>query len=84
VLVCTLFNFMNRMVEGLGIRADEGYAVTPGRRLREGGYAGAGRAARLLTFVDSDVLGPGPLGMLALNDALRTVNVPNALFATCP
>ncbi|MFJ7219506.1 carboxymuconolactone decarboxylase family protein [Amycolatopsis sp. NPDC098790] len=40
VLVCALFNFMNRMVEGLGIRADETYAVTSGTRLAEGGYAG--------------------------------------------
>ncbi|MDQ7806739.1 carboxymuconolactone decarboxylase family protein [Amycolatopsis sp. A133] len=40
VLVCALFNFMNRMVEGLGIRADEAYATTSGERLKEGGYAG--------------------------------------------
>ncbi|WIY02252.1 peroxidase-related enzyme [Amycolatopsis mongoliensis] len=40
VLVCALFNFMNRMVEGLGIRADEAYATTSGLRLKEGGYAG--------------------------------------------
>jgi uncharacterized peroxidase-related enzyme len=40
VLVCALFNFMNRMVEGLGIRADKAYAQTSGVRLREGGYAG--------------------------------------------
>lgn len=40
VLVCALFNFMNRMVEGLGIRADEKYATTSGLRLKEGGYAG--------------------------------------------
>jgi hypothetical protein len=31
---------MNRMVEGLGIRADEAYATTSGERLKEGGYAG--------------------------------------------
>ena len=40
VMVCALFNFMNRMVEGLGIRADEAYATTSGLRLKEGGYAG--------------------------------------------
>lgn len=40
VLVCALFNFMNRMVEGLGIRADAAYAKTSGVRLQEGGYAG--------------------------------------------
>jgi uncharacterized peroxidase-related enzyme len=40
VLVCALFNFMNRMVEGLGIRADEKYASTSGERLHEVGYAG--------------------------------------------
>jgi uncharacterized peroxidase-related enzyme len=40
VLVCALFNFMNRMVEGLGIRADQAYATTSGERLREAGYAG--------------------------------------------
>jgi uncharacterized peroxidase-related enzyme len=40
VLVCALFNFMNRMVEGLGIRADESYATTSGERLSETGYAG--------------------------------------------
>ena|SRR5947209_6365914 len=40
VLVCALFNFMNRMVEGLGIRADQAYSTTSGERLAEGGYAG--------------------------------------------
>ena len=40
VLVCALFNFMNRMVEGLGIRADTAYADVSGKRLKEGGYAG--------------------------------------------
>nr|WP_245191898.1 carboxymuconolactone decarboxylase family protein [Amycolatopsis azurea] len=43
VLVCALFNFMNRMVEGLGIRADAAYARTSGVRLKEGGYAGLAR-----------------------------------------
>ncbi|WP_328450707.1 MULTISPECIES: carboxymuconolactone decarboxylase family protein [unclassified Amycolatopsis] len=40
VLVCALFNFMNRMVEGLGIKADAAYATESGERLAEGGYAG--------------------------------------------
>ncbi|GAB3159541.1 carboxymuconolactone decarboxylase family protein [Amycolatopsis stemonae] len=40
VLVCALFNFMNRMVEGLGIEADAAYTATSGERLAEGGYAG--------------------------------------------
>ena len=40
VLVCALFNFMNRMVEGLGIRADEAYTTTSGERLKDAGYAG--------------------------------------------
>jgi uncharacterized peroxidase-related enzyme len=40
VVVCALFNFMNRMVEGLGIVADESYFAASGRRLRKGGYAG--------------------------------------------
>jgi uncharacterized peroxidase-related enzyme len=40
VLVCALFNFMNRMVEGIGIRADEAYATESGERLKDAGYAG--------------------------------------------
>ncbi|WP_370943920.1 carboxymuconolactone decarboxylase family protein [Amycolatopsis sp. cg5] len=40
VLVCALFNFMNRMVEGLGIEAGPGYSVTSGQRLHDVGYAG--------------------------------------------
>jgi hypothetical protein len=31
---------MNRMVEGIGIRADEAYATTSGERLKNAGYAG--------------------------------------------
>ena len=42
VLVCGLFNLMNRMVEGLGLREDKGYAVQSGLRLHTGGYAGLG------------------------------------------
>ena len=40
VLVCALFNFMNRMVDGLGVHATEEYAERSGRRLHEGGYLG--------------------------------------------
>lgn len=40
VLVCALFNFMNRLVDGLGITADESYYSLSGNRLHEIGYAG--------------------------------------------
>ena len=40
VMVCALFNFMNRMVDGLGVRADEAYYEKSGHRLKELGYAG--------------------------------------------
>jgi len=40
VLVCALFNFMNRIVEGLGISADEAYFEMSGKRLHTRGYAG--------------------------------------------
>ncbi|TCO54394.1 carboxymuconolactone decarboxylase family protein [Actinocrispum wychmicini] len=40
VLVCALFNFMNRMVDGLGVRADAGYFAESGQRLRQIGYSG--------------------------------------------
>lgn len=40
VAVCGLFNLMNRLVEGLGLEADPGYAVVAGKRLHETGYAG--------------------------------------------
>jgi uncharacterized peroxidase-related enzyme len=39
VLVCALFNFMNRMVDGLGISADNGYFATSATRLQQRGYA---------------------------------------------
>jgi uncharacterized peroxidase-related enzyme len=42
VLVCALFNFMNRMVEGLGINADPDYVKGSGDRLYKLGYAGLG------------------------------------------
>lgn len=40
VLACALFNFMNRMVEGIGIRADAAYTAESGNRLKDVGYAG--------------------------------------------
>jgi uncharacterized peroxidase-related enzyme len=40
VMVCALFNFMNRMVEGHGIKAGPDYFATSGRRLGQVGYAG--------------------------------------------
>jgi uncharacterized peroxidase-related enzyme len=43
VMVCALFNFMNRMVEGHGITAGPEYFATSGRRLKEVGYAGLNR-----------------------------------------
>jgi hypothetical protein len=39
VSVCALFNFMNRLVEGLGIRADPGYFNLAAERLAIQGYA---------------------------------------------
>lgn len=40
VLVCALFNFMNRMVDGLGVQADSSYFPVSANRLHERGYAG--------------------------------------------
>ena len=40
VSVCALFNFMNRLVDGLGITANTDYYTVSARRLAEGGYAG--------------------------------------------
>ncbi|MDA3650112.1 peroxidase-related enzyme [Saccharopolyspora indica] len=39
VSVCALFNFMNRLVEGLGIRATDDNSARSGQRLAEHGYA---------------------------------------------
>jgi len=38
VCVCALFNFMNRMVDGLGVDAGEDYFAMAGDRLRNGSY----------------------------------------------
>lgn len=40
VLVCALFNFMNRLVDGLGVRSDENYFRVSGQRLVDVGYSG--------------------------------------------
>ncbi|HYQ70247.1 carboxymuconolactone decarboxylase family protein [Actinophytocola sp.] len=40
VMVCALFNFMNRMVEGHGIKAGPDYFAESGERLSKVGYAG--------------------------------------------
>jgi uncharacterized peroxidase-related enzyme len=40
VSVCALFNLMNRLVEGLGIRAGADYFEAASKRLHDGGYAG--------------------------------------------
>ncbi|WP_027943934.1 carboxymuconolactone decarboxylase family protein [Amycolatopsis taiwanensis] len=40
VSVCALFNFMNRLVEGLGITASSDYFAASAGRLAEGGYTG--------------------------------------------
>jgi uncharacterized peroxidase-related enzyme len=42
VLVCALFNFMNRLVDGLGITADSTFYAMSGNRLHRIGYAGLG------------------------------------------
>ena len=38
VSICALFNFMNRLVEGVGIRADDDYFAGAATRLHDGGY----------------------------------------------
>ncbi|MGW5054403.1 carboxymuconolactone decarboxylase family protein [Actinokineospora sp. NPDC004072] len=43
VMVCALFNFMNRMVEGHGISADAAYYALSGKRLHDIGYDGLAR-----------------------------------------
>jgi len=40
VSVCALFNFMNRLVEGLGIDAEGDYFAEAAERIGDGGYAG--------------------------------------------
>lgn len=46
VMVCGVFNLMNRMVSGLGVHTDPEYFVTSGRRLHELGYAGLAGSLR--------------------------------------
>jgi uncharacterized peroxidase-related enzyme len=40
VMVCAMFNFMNRMVDGLGIQLQPGWAKNSGKALHDIGYAG--------------------------------------------
>ncbi|MEO3977671.1 peroxidase-related enzyme [Streptomyces sp. CAU 1734] len=40
VMVCALFNFMNRMVHGLGVRADQSSVTASANRLHRHGYSG--------------------------------------------
>jgi hypothetical protein len=40
VAVCALVNMMNRLIEGLGITAGEGYFRTAAGRFAGAGYAG--------------------------------------------
>lgn len=38
VAICALYNLMNRLVNGLGIEADEAYFQAAAKRLSTGGY----------------------------------------------
>jgi len=49
VLVCGLFNLMNRLVEGLGVQADADYFQQASKRISQHGYAGL---AKLLETKD--------------------------------
>jgi len=40
VSICALFNMMNRLVEGMGVAADDQYYRESGQRLHDGGYDG--------------------------------------------
>lgn len=44
VAVCALFNFMNRMVEGMGLQGDPAIALDAASRLHAHGYVGLKRA----------------------------------------
>jgi uncharacterized peroxidase-related enzyme len=39
VAICALYSYMNRLVEGLGIRAEADYVAAAGQRLHDSGYA---------------------------------------------
>jgi len=43
VSVCALFNFMNRLIDGLGVHADDRYYQASAARLASDGYAGLAR-----------------------------------------
>ena len=40
ISVCALFNFMNRLVEGMGIKTSPSYFKIAGERLSSDGYLG--------------------------------------------
>jgi uncharacterized peroxidase-related enzyme len=46
VCICALFNFMNRLVHGLGIEEDPAYSLAAGPRLRDLGYGGSGKLSK--------------------------------------
>lgn len=46
VAICALFNFMNRMVHGLGIEEDPEYTLGAGARLKERGYSGSSQLSK--------------------------------------
>lgn len=46
VCICALFNFMNRLVNGLGIEEDPAYSLAAGPRLRDLGYRGSAKLAK--------------------------------------
>jgi uncharacterized peroxidase-related enzyme len=46
VCICALFNFMNRLVHGLGIEEDPEYSLAAGPRLRDLGYSGSGKLSK--------------------------------------
>lgn len=55
VAICGLFNMMNRVVEGLGIRADASYASLAGQRLHDYGYAGLKALVRPVPPLNEDI-----------------------------
>jgi uncharacterized peroxidase-related enzyme len=46
VCICALFNFMNRLVHGLGIEEDPEYSLAAGPRLKALGYTGSGKLSK--------------------------------------
>jgi uncharacterized peroxidase-related enzyme len=46
ICICALFNFMNRLVHGLGIAEDAEYSLAAGPRLMALGYSGSGKLSK--------------------------------------